>query len=291
MADDKLVLSRRGFAASGLVAGFALTAGPLRAAALITDEVGIEVGEVSIPVMGGDIPAYRARPAAVAGSQPSSVILVVQEVFGVHEHIRDICRRFAKLGYYAIAPSLYARQGDPGKYGMGEVQTLIKEIVSKVPDAQVMQDLDFTVAFAQTDRGDIRRLGITGFCWGGRVTWLYCAHASAVPAGSVKAGVAWYGALKGEKTDLKPLHPVDVAASLKAPVLGLYGGLDKGIPLEDVDAMRAALTAAGQTQSRIDVFPDAQHGFFADYRQSYDAEAARAAFADCLAFFKEHGVG
>ncbi|HVT25220.1 MAG TPA: dienelactone hydrolase family protein [Rhizomicrobium sp.] len=276
-------LTRRSFAATGLVAGFALAGGPVRADAIVTDANGLDAGEVSIAVSDGVIPGYRAKPK---GAAKSPAILVVQEVFGVHEHIRDICRRFAKLGYYAVAPSLYAREGDPGKYDLSNVSQLFTDIVSKVPDAQVMSDLDATVKFASGDGADVSRLGITGFCWGGRIVWLYGAHSSAV-----RAGVAWYGPLKGEKNGLRPLHPIDIAAQLKAPVLGQYGGMDKSITAADVEAMRAALKAAGKTDCRIDVFPDAGHGFFADYRPSYNAKDAAIGWQHCLAWMREHGVG
>ncbi|HEY4123971.1 MAG TPA: dienelactone hydrolase family protein [Rhizomicrobium sp.] len=284
MTDETgFALSRRAFAATGLVAGFALAGGPVRADAIITDANGLDAGEVSIPVSDGVIPGYRAKPKGVANAP---AILVVQEVFGVHEHIRDICRRFAKQGYYAVAPSLYARQGDPGKYDLGSVGKLVTDIVSKVPDAQVMGDLDATAKFAGGDGADLSRLGITGFCWGGRIVWLYCAHSSAV-----RAGVAWYGPLKGESNALRPSHPIDIAAQLKAPVLGQYGGMDKGITASDIEKMRAALKAAGKTDCRIDVFPDAGHGFFADYRPSYNAKDAQEGWAHCLSWMREHGVG
>jgi carboxymethylenebutenolidase len=276
-------LSRRSFAATGLVAGFALAGGPVRADAIVTDANGLDVDEVSIPVADGVIPGYRARPK---GAAKSPAIVVVQEVFGVHEHIRDICRRFAKLGYYAVAPSLYARQGDPGKYDLSSTRQLFTDIVSKVPDAQVMSDLDATTTFASGDGADAARLGITGFCWGGRIVWLYCARSNAI-----RAGVAWYGPLKGEKSELRPLHPVDIAAKLKAPVLGQYAGLDKNITSQDIEAMRAALKAAGKTDCRIDVFADASHGFYADYRPSYNERDAKIGWQHCLAWIREHGVG
>ncbi|HVZ68932.1 MAG TPA: dienelactone hydrolase family protein [Rhizomicrobium sp.] len=281
--DTGFAISRRTFAASGLVAGFALAGGPVRADAIVTDANGLDAGEISIPVSDGEIPGYRAKPKDAA---KSPAILVVQEVFGVHEHIRDICRRFAKAGYYAVAPSLYARQGDPGKYDLSNVSQLFSDIVSKVGDAQVMSDLDQTAKFARSDGADLSRLGITGFCWGGRIVWLYCAHSSAV-----RAGVAWYGPLKGEKSELRPFHPIDIAAQLKAPVLGQYGGMDKGITSEDVEAMRSALKAAGKTDCRIDVFADAGHGFFADYRPSYNAKDAAIGWQHCLAWMREYGVG
>ena len=212
------------------------------------------------------------------------VVLVVQEIFGVHEHIKDVCRRFAKEGYLAVAPELYARQGDASKYT--DWKQLYAEIVTKVPDAQVMSDLDATVAWAgKSGAGDTSRVGVTGFCWGGRIVWLYAAHSS-----TLKAGVAWYGRLSGEATPLQPKYPLDLAAQLKAPVLGLYGGQDQGIPLTDVEKMRAALAAA-RNPSEIIVYPDAGHGFNADYRPSYDAEDAKDGWRRCLGWFRKHGVG
>jgi carboxymethylenebutenolidase len=201
----------------------------------------------------------------------------------VHEHIKDVCRRFAKQGYLAIAVELYARQGDVSK--MTDFKEILGKVVSKVPDAQVMSDLDAAVAWAQkSGEGDPKRTGITGFCWGGRIVWLYAAHSSAL-----KAGVAWYGRIDGERTPLQPKYPIDVAADLKAPVLGLYGGLDAGIPQTDVEKMRRALEAA-RKPSKIVVFPTADHGFNADYRPSFNAEAAKDAWNQCLAWFREHGV-
>jgi len=212
------------------------------------------------------------------------VVLVVQEIFGVHEHIKDVCRRFAQEGYCAIAPELYARQGDVSKFT--DHREIFAQVVSKVPDAQVMADLDATVAWAtKSGSGDAARVGVTGFCWGGRITWLYAAHNP-----TLKAGVAWYGRLTGQPNELQPQHAVDVAADLKAPVLGLYGGKDQGIPPEDVERMRAALAAAKQP-SEIVVFPAAPHGFNADYRPSYRAADAQEAWRQCLAWFRRHGVG
>jgi carboxymethylenebutenolidase len=212
------------------------------------------------------------------------VVLVVQEIFGVHEHIKDVCRRFAKEGYCAIAPEMYARQGDVSK--LTDYREIFAQVVSKVPDAQVMSDLDAATAWAaKTGSGDPSRVAVTGFCWGGRITWLYAAHNP-----KLKAGVAWYGRLVGQPTELQPRYPLDVAAELKAPVLGLYGEKDQGIPLEDVEKMRAALAAAKQP-SQIVVFPDAPHGFHADYRPSFREAAAKDAWAQCLAWFRKNGVG
>ncbi len=274
-------LTRREVVATTLAAGFALAVQPVSAQTLITtDTAGLTAGEVKIPVSDGEIPGYRAMPAA---GRTFPVVLVVQEIFGVHEHIRDICRRLAKLGYFAVAPELYARQGDVSK--MSDASEILSKVVSKVPDAQVMSDLDATAAWARTTgSGDIERLGITGFCWGGRIVWLYAAHSS-----RLKAGVAWYGRLVGERTELQPQHPIDVAASLKAPVLGLYGGQDPGIPLDSVEAMRRALRAAG-SPSEIVVYPDAPHGFHADYRPSYRREAARDGWRRLVEWFRTHGV-
>ncbi len=283
--DDRFPpLSRRAFAATGLVAGFTLAAGPVGADAIVTDTKGLDAGEVGVPVSDGTVPAYRARPQA---GTHHPLMLVVQEVFGVHEHIKDICRRFAKLGYYAIAPSLYARYGDPGKYDMSSLQKLFTDIVVKVPDAGVMSDLDASVAFAGREGADAAKPGIIGFCWGGRIVWLYAAHNPAL-----KAGLAFYGQLRGPavRSPLRPLYPLDIVKDLHAPVLGFYGGLDAGIPVSDVEAMRAALASAGKLGCELKVFMDAGHGFFADYRQSYNAKDAKEAWTSALLWLKKNGV-
>ena len=262
--------------------GYAAAATPLMAqTAVATPADGLTAGEVSYTVGGFKVPAYRAAPAGKTGLP---VVLVIQEIFGVHEYIADTCRRFAKAGYLAIAPQLYARQGDASKYT--EAAKLMAEIVSKVPDAQVMADLDGAVAWATANGGDAARIGITGFCWGGRITWLYAAH------GPVKAGVAWYGRLVGQASDLTPKHPVDIAPILKAPVLGLYGEKDTGIPLDTIDKMKSALaggTAAAKASEFV-VYPDAPHAFHADYRPSYRKEAADDGWKRALAWFKANGV-
>jgi carboxymethylenebutenolidase len=278
----KSALTRRDVLVTSLAIGFAAAAGPVAADTVITTgSEGLTAGEVKIPAGDIEIPAYRAMPAK---GGPFAVVLVVQEIFGVHEHIKDMCRRFAKEGYLAVAPELYARQGDPTKFT--DWKQLYAEVVTKVPDAQVMSDLDAAVAWAgKSGSGDVKRVGVTGFCWGGRITWLYCAHSS-----KVKAGVAWYGRLVGETSPLQPKYPIDVVADLKAPVLGLYGGQDQGIPLADVEKMRAALAAA-KNPSEIVVFPDAGHGFNADYRPSYRAEDAREGWRQALAWFRGHGAG
>jgi carboxymethylenebutenolidase len=273
--------TRRGFVVTSLASGFALAAHPVSAEPITTDTNGLDAGEVKVPVADGTIPAYRAMPAQ---GGPFPTVLVVQEIFGVHEHIQDLCRRLAKAGYYAIAPELYARQGNPA--GISDIQELIKTIVSKVPDSQVMSDLDAAVAYAKSSgKADTTRLAVTGFCWGGRIVWLYAAHSP-----SLKAAVAWYGSIDRPRTELEPKYPIDLAADLKAPVLGLYGGADTGIPVESVEKMQAACKQAGKT-CEMKIYPDAPHGFNADYRPSYRAEAAKDGWARMLAWFKEHGVG
>jgi carboxymethylenebutenolidase len=278
-------LDRRGFVTTALAGGFAAATLPVSADTITTPAEGLDAGEARIPVPGGMMPAYCARPARGA---KLPIVLVVQEIFGVHEHIRDVCRRFAKRGAIAVAPELFARQGDPSK--VADIQSLMRDIVAKVPDAQVMADLDATLAWARTRaRGQEGKAGITGFCWGGRITWLYAAHSDAVAA-----GVAWYGRVAGQPSALQPSHPVDVAAALRAPVLGLYAGKDAGIPLEGVEAMRTALTRDGASPaaraSSIVVYPEAGHGFHADYRASYRREDAEDAFKRAVAFFRAQGV-
>lgn len=274
-----LEVNRRGFVVTTLAAGFALSVLPVSAATITTDTTGLDAGEVKIPVADGTIPAYQARPQ---GAGPFPTVLVVQEIFGVHEHIKDVCRRFAKLGYLAVAPEMYARQGDVSKL---EMRQIIGEVVSKVPDKQVMSDLDAAVAWAKaTGRGDTARLGITGFCWGGRIVWLYAAHNP-----NLKAGVAWYGRLVGDKTELQPTYPVDVAAKLNAPVLGLYGAADTGIPVASIDQMKGALAAAGKPSEFV-VYPDTPHAFHADYRPSYRQQPAEDGWKRLQGWFKANGV-
>ncbi len=283
-------LSRRGAikaTATGAALGgaFALSVQPVQAQTMIvTPADGLTAGAVKVKTKDGkEMDAYRAMPAS---GQAFATILVVQEIFGVHAHIADLCRRFAKAGYYAIAPELYFRQGDPKS--ITDMQALLREIVSKVPDEQVMGDLDATVDFAKGEgKADTAKLGITGFCWGGRIVWLYAAHSAAL-----KAGVAWYGRVVGDSTPNTPKHPVDIAKDLKAPVLGLYGGADTGIPNDTVDRMRAALKAGSPAaqKSQIDTYPDTPHAFNADYRPSYRKEQAEDAWKKALAWFKANGV-
>lgn len=274
--------SRRSALQLMLGAGYAAAAAPVMAQqAIVTPADGLTAGEVSFTVDGTQVHAYRAAPQGRSGLP---VVLVVSEIFGVHEYIADVCRRLAHAGYLAIAPELFARQGDPGAYG--EVAKLMSEIIAKVPDAQVMADLDGAVRWAGAHGGDLQKVAITGFCWGGRITWLYAAH------GPVKAGVAWYGRLVGQASALTPKQPADVAPILKAPVLGLYGEKDGGIPLDTVDKMKAALGAGSPAAkgSEFVVYPDAPHAFHADYRPSYRKEAAQDGWSRMLAWFKRHGV-
>lgn len=267
-------------AAVGL--GYAAAAAPLMAqTAITTSAEGLDAGRVYYERDGFQVPAYRAKPAGKSGLP---VVLVIQEIFGVHEYIADVCRRFAKAGYLAIAPDLYARQGDASKYS--DISRLMADLVAKVPDAQVMGDLDSALAWAGENGGDTSRAGITGFCWGGRITWLYAAH------GPVKAGVAWYGKLEGAPTRLTPKYPIELTPILRAPVLGLYGEADTGIPMASVERMRTAL-ASGSPEakaSRIVTYPDAPHAFQADYRPSYREAAAKDGWQKALAWFGEHGV-
>jgi carboxymethylenebutenolidase len=273
-------LDRRDFLKVALGTGFAVAVTPVSAQTIIkTDTNGLTAGTVEIVIKGQKVQVYRAQPE---GKSNLPVVLVISEIFGVHEHIADIARRFAKEGYLALAPDLFIRQGEPEF--VNSVAEIIKDIVAKVPDEQVMDDLDACVAWAARNGGNVDRLGITGFCWGGRITWLYCAHNP-----KVKAGVAWYGRLVGDKTPLTPRHPVDIAPRLKTPVLGLYGGKDTSIALDTVETMRAAL-AKGSSKSTIVVYPDAGHAFNADYRPSYVAADARDGWVRCLAWFRQHGV-
>lgn len=273
--------SRRAFITTSLATGFALAARPVSAETITTSSDGLVAGEIKI----GAIPAYRAAPE---GSGKFPLVLVVQEIFGVHEHIKDLCRRLAKAGYLAIAPELYARQGDVST--MKDVGEILGKVVSKVPDSQVMSDLDATVAWARASgKLDGDRIAITGFCWGGRIAWLYAARAPLL-----KAAAAWYGPISSASNDKQPRSPIDLAPTLKAPVLGLYGGKDTHIPQAHLDMMKRELASSGASKaakaSEIDVFPEAPHGFNADYRPSYSKAAAEDAWQRMLAWFKKNGV-
>ena len=276
--EPKTNFTRREFVMTTLATGFAAAVQPVQASTQITtDTNGLTAGEVKVTTKDGQMPAYRAMPE---GGKNLPIVLVVQEIFGVHEHIRDMCRRFAKAGYLAIAPELYARQGDVSKLSIDEIRPL----VGKVPDAQVMADLDAAAAWAAANGGNPAKLSVTGWCWGGRIVWMYSAHNS-----KVKAGVAWYGPLVGSATELQPRNPIDIAKDLKVPVLGLYGGADGGIPNDTVERMREALKAAGST-SQIVLYPDMPHGFNADYRPTYRKETAEDGWKKLLAWFKKNGA-
>lgn len=274
-------VDRRDFLKTALGTGFAAAVLPVSAQSVIkTDATGLSVGQFNVNVNGQDVPVYRAQPE---GKTDLPVILVISEIFGVHEYIADVARRFARLGYLALAPNLFVRQGDPGKYQ--SIAELQKELISKVPDTQVMNDIDAVVAWAKANGGNTSKLGITGFCWGGRITWLYAAHNP-----QVKAGVAWYGRLVGANTPLTPHHPIDIAAGLKTPILGLYGAQDAGIPVSTVEQMKEAL-AKGGSKSEFVVFQNSGHAFHADYRPSYVEADAKEGWKRCVEWLKTHGVG
>lgn len=272
-------ITRRDFVNHGIGAGFALAVLPISAWAITTPSAQLETGAVMIPTTGGPMPGYRAMPAKRKGPLP--VVIVVQEIFGVHEYIQDICRRLASQGYCAVAPSFYFRQGDPTK--VTDMQVLQSTIVAKVDSNQVLADVDATLKWLETEKvGDLKRVGITGFCWGGTVVWDYARHNP-----KIRAGVAWYGRL-GQ--DARSTHkPVDFASKLTVPVLGLYGAKDKGIPLESVEQMRAGLKQ-GKSGSEIIVYDEAEHGFHADYRPSYHEKSAQDGWKRLLAWLKKNGV-
>lgn len=279
--------TRRTALKAALGVGYAATAMPIMAqTAIKTSDAGLVTGTLVYEVDNYPVPFYFAAPA---GKKNLPVVIVVQEIFGVHEYIADTCRRFAKAGYLAIAPDLYARQGNAASYT--DIGKLLSEVVAKVPDAQVLADLDGAVDWAIHNGGNAHKIGITGFCWGGRITWLYAEYSK-----KVKAAVAWYGGLVGTPSALKPKNPLDLAASLKAPVLGLYGGADGGIPLTSVNEMKDALAAAGAKgnaaakASEFVVYPGVGHAFHADYRSSYNKAAAEDGFQRALAWFKAKGV-
>lgn len=276
----KLSISRRTVLKGFTVGGVAAAASPVLAQAITTPGDGLEEGRVFVDVGDDDMFAYRAYPKA---KKNAPVILVVPEIFGVHAYLEDVCRRFAQAGFYALAPEIFFRHSEPGQYAT--VAAILENVIAKMDDQQVMADLDKCVEFAGSEGADVKKLAITGFCWGGRITWLYAAHQPAV-----KAGVAWYGRLVGAKTELTPAHPVDVASKLKAPVLGLYGSEDSSIPLDTVEQMRKALAAADNNPfakaSSITVFDKAQHGFHADYRPTYNSNAAKQAYNQALEFLR-----
>jgi carboxymethylenebutenolidase len=272
--------SRRDFMMTSLMTGFTLAVQRAQAEAIHTDESGLTAGPFSLPTADGALPAYAASPAA-GGHFPT--ILVIEEIFGVHEYIKDVCRRLAKLGYLAIAPELYARIGDLSK--MTDPHEIIQKVILKAPDATLLSDLDSAAAWAAAHRGDPGRLGVMGFCRGGRDTWLYAEHNP-----RLRAAVAFYGPVTGPTSAIQPKTPLDLAAGLKCPLLGLYGGADESIRQEDVQQAATSARAAGQTV-RIEVFPGAPHGFHADYRSTYHKQAAEAAWAEAMGWFKAHGLG
>ncbi len=279
-------LDRREFLVTSIFAGFALAVQPIQAQTwIVTDSNNLITGEVKIPVSGGEIPAYRAMPDAKNKKFP--VVLVIHEIFGVHEYIQDVCRRFAKLGFMAIAPALYARQGDVSS--IADIKQINRDVFSKITDTQSMADLDATVEYAKNSgAGNTKKLSITGFCWGGRIVWLYSAHNK-----NVDAGAAWYGRLaataNSPKNPAQPTVPLDYAKNLTVPVIGLYGGLDTGIPLNTVHQMQDELKK-GKSKSEIVVYPNAKHGFHADYRESYNRESAEDAWKKMIDWFKKNGA-
>jgi len=283
--NDTHLPSRRLALQTALGIGYCAAAMPMMAqTAVKTSKDGLVTGEVTIDVQGFKMPAYRAAPR---GKSNLPVVLVISEIFGVHEYIADVACRFAREGYLAIAPELFIRQGDPSSYG--EMARLQAEVISKVPDAQVMNDLDACLVWADANGGNSQRIAINGFCWGGRISWLYAMHQP-----KLKAAVAWYGRLEGQKSAVIPQHPLDLAANLKAPVLGLYGAADTGIPLASVDRMKSTLTQlasqgnAAAKDSNFVVYPDAPHAFHADYRPSYQEGAAQDGWKRALAWFKKY---
>ena len=273
-------VDRRDFLKVALGSGFAAAAMPVMAQNVIkTDTAGLTAGTITLSVDGQTVPVYRAQPE---GKTNLPVVLVISEIFGVHEHIADVARRFAKLGYLALAPDLFVRQGDPQK--SASMADLQRDIISKTPDAQVMTDLDALVAWAKANGGNPDKIAITGFCWGGRVTWMYAAHNP-----SIKAGVAWYGRLIGTSNAMTPRHPVDIAATLNVPVLGLYGEKDTGITQDSIKAMQAML-AKGPNKSTFVIYPNSGHAFHADYRPSYVEADAKDGWGRMLAWFRQNGV-
>ena len=273
-------VDRRDFLKVALGTGFAAAALPVMAQNVIkTDSAGLTAGTITITVDGQAVPVYRAQPE---GKSNLPVVLVISEIFGVHEHIADVARRFAKLGYLALAPDLFVRQGDPQK--SPSIAELQRDIISKTPDTQVMADLDAVVAWAKANGGNADKIVMTGFCWGGRVTWMYAAHNP-----SIKAGVAWYGRLIGTSNDMTPRHPIDIAATLNVPVLGLYGAKDTGITEDSIKAMKAML-AKGPNKSTFVIYPNSGHAFHADYRPSYVEADAKDGWGRMLAWFKQNGV-
>jgi len=272
-------LARRGMLMTGLISGFTLATQRVEAQAIHTEVTGLEAGEAEIPTTEGKLPAYYARPA---GKGPFPIILVNEEIFGVHEYIKDVCRRLAKAGYLAVATEYYARLGDLSK--MTDSKQIFSDVISKAPDAQYMSDLDSTAAWAQHHDGSATRLGVIGFCRGGRQTWLYAAHSP-----QLKAAVAFYGPVGGAPSPIQPQTALDLAADLKCPLLGLYGGQDPGIPVEAIKQAEAKAKAAHKIVEIV-IYNDAPHGFHADYRPSYRQADAEDGWKRALAWFHRFGV-
>jgi len=279
-------LDRREFFVTSIIGAglYAAAVSPIAGQTVIhTDDKGLVVGEVDIPVSDGQIPAYRAMPDK---GKKFPVVLVIHEIFGVHEWIQDVCRRFAKLGYMAIAPALYSRQGDV--HHLPDPPTLQTQIFGKIPDVEVNSDLDSTLEWAAKNHGDTKRAAITGFCWGGRVVWMYSEHNP-----HLRAGAAFYGRVMSSPNSpvnpVQPTNPIDHVKELKVPVIGFYGGLDTGIKPDQVKKMQEALNAEHKVTD-ITIYPDAKHGFFADYRESYNKPAAEDAWPKLLAWFKKYGA-
>ena len=272
-------LARRGFVMTGLITGFTLATERVEAQAIHTNETGLVAGEMQVPVEGGQLPGYFARPA---GAGPFPTVVVIEEIFGIHEYIKDTCRRLAKLGYCAVTVELYARIADLSK--MTDAGAIVRDVISKAPDATVMTDLDALVAWAAANGGDPNRLGVTGFCRGGRGVWMYAAHNP-----RLKAAVAWYGPVKGAPSEIQPQNVADMAGTIRCPLLGLYGAKDPGINPADLQAAEAKARAAGATVDIV-IYPEAGHGFHADYRPTYVRDAAVDGWDRMLAWFRKYGV-
>ena len=274
-------LARRGFMMTSLVSGLTLATARVEAQVITTSSQGIVAGEVKVKVADGELPGYFAKPE---GAGPFPIVLVNEEIFGVHEYIRDVCRRFAKAGYAAIAVEIYARLADLSRVEMSDAGRIIRDVVPKALDATMLSDSDAAIAYAASHGGDAGRVGVVGFCRGGRNTWLYAAHST-----TVKAAVAFYGPLRGETSALQPQTAADIATSINCPLLGLYGGKDSSIPVDDVQWVASDAKAAGRTVEIV-IYPDAPHGFHADYRPSYRRVAAEDGWARALAWFRKYGV-
>ncbi len=272
-------LARRGFVMTTLISGFTLATERVEAQIVHTDATGLVTGEMQVPVADGQLPGYFARPQ---GAGPFPTVIVIEEIFGIHEYIKDTCRRLAKLGYLAATVELYARLGDLSK--MTDAGAIVRDVISKAPDATVLSDLDSLADWTAANGGDPNRMGVTGFCRGGRAVWMFDAHSS-----RLKAAVAWYGPIMGTPSAIQPQNVIDIANHLRCPLLGLYGAKDPGINPDDVKAAEAKAKAAGATVDIV-IYPDAGHGFHADYRPTYVRDAAVDGWDRMLAWFRKYGV-